>query len=105
MRQAGVSEDMFESSVASLELFDFDLPNLRDRACSINISDLILARPQTIDIDEPLKDLLDVVVSTSDSSMLVVEDGDIVGVLRVSDLLDEVIKASLGEGSGECSED
>lgn len=105
MRRAGVSEDMVSSSLASLGIFDTDIPNLRDRACSIKISELILARPQTIAVDESLKDLLDIVVSTHDSSMLVVEGGDIVGVLRVSDLLDEVIRASLGEGVGECTED
>jgi len=104
MRQAGVSDAMVSTSLASLQFFQEDLPSLGDRACAIEIQDLLLARPMTIDADAPLHLLLDAFVRAGAPSMLVTDNGDIVGVIRMSDLLDEVMRASLGEHGGGCGD-
>lgn len=105
MRSAGVSEDMVSTSLASLHFFEEDLPSLCDRACSIKINELILSTPKTIGIDAPLHTLLEDFSYSNAMSMLVSDGSDVIGVIRVSDLFDEVTRAALGEHGGTCASD
>ena len=96
LRRAGVSDDMVSTSLASLHFFQEDLPSLCDRAGAVEISELLVSRPRTIEVSTPLHELIDAFLDANAPSLLVVDNGDIVGVVRVSDLFDEVTRASLG---------
>ncbi len=95
MRRAGVSEEMLGLSMASMQMLQEDLPNLCERAHNIKIREMLLPRPGTIDADAQFHVVLDAFVDSQAHSLLVVEGGDVIGVIRVSDIFDEVTRVAL----------
>ena len=101
MRRAGVSDDMVERSMESLDMFVQDEPSLRRRAESLHIRDLLLPEPRVIDADVSVPELLGAFVDCQSHSLLVVEKGDVIGVIRVADVFDEVARVALGASEEE----
>lgn len=104
MRRAGVSQDMVNTSIASLEFLSQELPDLCDRACHMKIKNLLLQRPNTIGVNASLDDLIERFVNHTETALLAVDGDDVLGVVRISDLFDEVVRTALGTDEKTCDD-
>jgi CBS domain-containing protein len=100
MDRAGVSDDIRNSSMRMLDLLTGDLMNVCERARNVVVRDIYSSVTTHIDEDAPLSDAIPIFLSAQTQSLLVRRSGKTVGVLRLSDLFDEL---STQIKRGECS--
>jgi CBS domain-containing protein len=88
--RAGVGDDLRQSSMQMLDLLTGDLVNLCERARSALVKDVFT--PTTVSIDEgaTLHEAIARFLEHQTLSLLVTRGGDTVGLLRLSDLFEEV---------------
>lgn len=96
--RAGVGEDLRESSMRTLDLLTGDLVNICERARSVRVGDFYTSATVSIQESAPLSEAIQLFLSHQTLSLLVRRGGETVGILRLSDLFDELSQQIL-EGS------
>jgi predicted transcriptional regulator len=98
--RAGVGDDLRESSMQALEFLTADLIDVCERARNVRVADVYT--PTTVSIDEhaPLLDSVTIFLRHQTLSLLVTRGGRTVGILRLSDLFDELARQIL---RGDCT--
>jgi len=98
LERAGVGDDLRESSMRMLDLLTGDLVDLCERAKSVKVRDFYTSATVSIQEDAPLSEAIGIFLSHQTLSLLVRRREETVGILRLSDLFDELSRQIL-EGS------
>lgn len=90
--RAGVDDDLLASSMQTLDLLTSDLVNLCERARNVTVRDVCTPATQGISKDASLADAIHAFLTHQSLSLLVTHAGATVGILRLSDLFDELAR-------------
>ncbi len=90
--RAGVSDDLLHTSLEALDLLTGDLVDVCQRARTVNVRDVFTPSTTSIDADASLTDATTMFLSRQTLSLLVRQGGRTVGILRLSDLFDELAR-------------
>jgi len=99
--RAGVGDDLRESSMRMLDLLTGDMVNICERARNVRIRDYYTSATVSIQEEAPLLDAMQVFLSHQTLSLLVRRGEETVGILRLSDLFEELSRQIL---EGSCTE-
>jgi hypothetical protein len=97
--RAGVDDDLRDSSMRMLDLLTGDLLDLCERARSVAVRDVCTYATAGIDEAASLSDAIPVFLRHQTLSLLLTRRGRTVGILRLSDLFDELSSQIM---QGEC---
>ena len=95
LSKAGLTKDFITSMMKNYDLFQDELDDIRHRTKSSKIKDVMRTVTEHIDINEPLNEAVHKIIMWQTLSILVTKDDDVVGILRLSDLYDEINKIIL----------
>ncbi len=101
LERAGVGDDLRDTSMQLLDLLTGDLVNLCERAKHVQVRDVYTSATVSIQEDAPLSDAIRMFVSHQTLSLLVRRREETVGILRLSDLFQELSRQIL---EGTCPE-
>ena len=101
LERAGVGDDLRESSMRMLDFLTGDLVDICERARSVKIRDFYTSATVSIQEDAPLSDAIGMFLSHQTLSLLVRRREETVGILRLSDLFDELSRQII---EGACNE-
>jgi len=90
LSRAGVSEEFVSSMMEHHRFFQDNLVDLCSRAATLLVKDVMGPATQSIDENVLLSEAIHRVVMWQTLSVLVTRGSDVVGLLRLSDLFDEV---------------
>ncbi|UCG88056.1 MAG: hypothetical protein JSW71_05795 [Gemmatimonadota bacterium] len=90
--RAGVGDDLLQQSIKALDILTSDLVNVCVRARSVAVRDVCSRVTASIDEHATLVDSVSVFLSLQTLLLLVRRAGQTVGVLRLSDLFDELAR-------------
>lgn len=90
--RAGVDDDLWASSMQTLDLLTSDLVNLCERARNVAVRDVCTPATQGISENASLADAIQAFLTHQTLSLLVQRTGTTVGILRLSDLFDELAR-------------
>ena len=90
LERAGVGDDLREASMRMLDLLTGDLIDVCERARNVAVRDVYSPAAQGINEEASLSDAISVFLDHQTLSLLVRRDGQTVGILRLSDLFDEL---------------
>jgi predicted transcriptional regulator len=88
--RAGVDDSLLASSMQTLDLLTSDLLNLCERARNVAVRDVCTPATQAISENASLADAINAFLTHQTLSLLVQRSGATVGILRLSDLFDEL---------------
>jgi len=94
---AGVSDDNISTMMDSMRLVMPDFADLKPRAKATPVTSVMRTVTEGIDIDSGMAEAIQLLVRYQTLSLLVKENGKIVGLLRLSDLLDEITRELMEE--------
>jgi CBS domain-containing protein len=97
--RAGVGDDLRDASMQMLDFLTGDLLDLCERARSVVVRDVCTYATVGIDEGASLADAIPIFLRHQTLSLLVTRQGSTVGILRLSDLFDELSRQIL---QGEC---
>jgi len=97
--RAGVDDDLRDSSMRMLDFLTGDLLDLCERARSVAVRDVCTYATVGIDEGASLADAIPIFLRHQTLSLLVTRHGRTVGILRLSDLFDELSRQIM---QGEC---
>src|SRR5690606_7633391 len=97
MDRAGVDDDLLESSMHMLDFLTGELVDIGERARSVTVGDVCTTTTVSIEEDRPLSHALPMFLSVQTLSLLVTRGGRTVGILRLSDVFDELSREILRE--------
>jgi CBS domain-containing protein len=86
MNRAGISPESISTVVGHLRFLQTKLGTLRERAMSIKARDVMHPVRESISEDASIQDAIDLFGTWQTLSILVKRAGDVVGILRVSEL-------------------
>jgi CBS domain-containing protein len=101
LTRAGLSPDFISHMAENLRLWEDDLASLGKRAGTLKVKDVMHPVAENIDEDASLIDAIHSLVMWGTLSTLVTGDGKVVGILRLSDLYEEVARVIKGSCSKE----
>lgn len=101
MDRAGLGDDLRESSMRMLDLLTGDLVDICERARTVKVRDFYTSATVSIQEDAPLSDAMAMFLSHQTLSILVRRREETVGILRLSDLFDELSRQIM---EGTCAE-
>jgi len=98
MDRAGVGDDLRESSMRMLDFFTGHLVDFRERARSVCVRDVCTGVAASIDEGAAVSDAISMFLAQQTHSLLVRRGSGTVGILRLSDLFDELSRQILRDG-------
>ncbi len=102
MDRAGVADDLRESSMRMLDFLTAELVDVGERVRHVAVRDVYTTTTIRIDEETPLLDAIANFLDHHTLSLLVTRSGKTVGLLRLSDLFDELSRQiMLGESADE----
>ncbi len=100
--RAGVGDDLLQASLQTLGLLTGDLVDVCVRARNVAVRDVYTAATARIDEEASLADAAAAFLEHQTLSLLVGRGGQTVGILRLSDLFDELARQiTQGAGTGQ----
>jgi CBS domain containing-hemolysin-like protein len=90
--RAGVDDDLLQQSIQTLDFLTSDLVNVCVRARRVLVRDACTPATASIDESANLLDAVGMFLSHQTLSLLVRRSGETVGILRLSDLFDELAR-------------
>lgn len=97
MDRAGVEEDLWDSSLKTLDFLTADLVDVCQRARHMVVRDVFTPTRVSISSNAPLSDAILAFLSYQTLSLLVTQAGKTVGILRLSDLFEELAAQIMGD--------
>lgn len=101
LERAGVGDDLRDASLRMLDLLTGDLIDVCERARHVVVRDVYTPATVGIDEDAPLSDAISMFLDQLALSLLVHRKGRTVGILRLSDLFDELSQQVMQENGPE----
>jgi hypothetical protein len=93
--RAGVSDELLRSSMDTLDFLTSDLVDVCQRARNVVVRDVYTPATASIDESASLVDAIAAFLARQTLSLLVLQRGRTVGILRLSDLFDELARQVL----------
>ena len=90
LTRVGVSPALISSIADNLRLWDEDFTNILKRACSIKVKDAMSPASESIDENASITEAIHQIIVLQLLSLLVKSGTKIVGIIRLSDLYNEV---------------
>jgi CBS domain-containing protein len=90
IEQAGVSDELRQTTMSHLRVLAGDQVGLCDTGRSVRVRDVMRPATQRIDEDATLMEAIEMLVATRSLSLLVTRGSAVVGVIRSSDVFNEV---------------
>jgi len=100
MDRAGVGDDMRDSSMRMLDLLTSDFVDVCERARNVAVRDVYTTTTISIEEEALLSDAIPKFLGHQTLSLLVTRKGRTVGILRLSDLFEELARQIM---QGECT--
>ena len=100
--RAGVEDDLRDASMRMLDLLTGDFVDVCERARNTAVRDVYSSGTVGINEDAPLSDAISELLAHQTLSLLVQRQGRPVGILRLSDLFDELSRQIM---QGDCTEE
>jgi CBS domain-containing protein len=90
----GLSSEFLKSMMDKFELWKTPLDDLCGKAADLNVGDLVVApmEGETIDADATLNQAVHQIILGHHQSLLVTSGKDVVGILRLTDVFEEISK-------------
>jgi CBS domain-containing protein len=88
--RAGVGDDLRESSMKTLDFLTADLIDVCERARNVRVGDVCTPITSSLDEGAPLADAISSFLRHHTLSLIVTREAKTVGILRLSDLFDEL---------------
>jgi predicted transcriptional regulator len=88
--KAGLSKEFITSMMKNYGLLQDDLDAIRNRTKTIKIKDVMRPVTEHIDINDTINEAMHKIIMWQTLSVLVTKGDTVVGILRLSDLFDEV---------------
>jgi hypothetical protein len=95
--KAGLTKEFITSMMNNFGLMQDDLEDIRVRTKKIKMKDVMRPVTENVDINDTINEAIHKIIMFQTLSALVTEGDRIVGILRLSDLFDEVSKNILKE--------
>jgi len=90
--KAGLTKEFITSMMKNFELLQDDLDDIRIRTKTIKLKDVMRPMTEQVDINDTINEAIHKIIMWQILSVLVTKGGKVVGILRLSDLYDEVSK-------------
>ncbi|UCE66103.1 MAG: CBS domain-containing protein [Candidatus Zixiibacteriota bacterium] len=90
LSRAGVSDEFISTMMDHYKLFRADFQDLCRKAMGIKVMDVMHSVGESVDEEAPLAEALNQLIVQQTLSILVTRDGKVVGLLRLSDIFDEI---------------
>jgi CBS domain-containing protein len=93
--KAGLTKEFITSMMKNFELLQDDLPEILKKTKSIKIKDVMRPMTEQVDVNDTINEAIHKIIMWQVLSCLVTKGGKVVGILRISDLFDEVSRTIL----------
>jgi CBS domain-containing protein len=93
--KAGLTKEFITSMMKNFELLQDDMDDILNRTKSIKMKDVMRPMTEQVDINETINEAIHKIIMWQILSVLVTKGGKVVGILRLSDLFDEVSRSIL----------
>jgi len=100
LARAGVNAEFISSMMDHYQFFQDNFTDLCPRACRIGVSEVMHPVTENIDENASLREAIHRIVMLQTLSILVMRNGQVVGLLRLSDLFDEVAREMKAQAEG-----
>jgi len=90
LTRASIAPHLIDSIMGRLRYFEGNLERLCRVAAQVRVCDAMVPAEESIDQEEPITAAIRVMVSQHLQSLLVTRHGKVVGILRLSDVFEEV---------------
>ncbi len=101
LERAGLDDDLRDSSWQTLDLLTAELVDICERARSVKVEEVCTAATVSIDENARLVEAIPTFLAHQTLSLLVTRRGRTVGVLRLSDLFEELARQIMGDACAE----
>jgi CBS domain-containing protein len=91
--KAGLTKEFITSMMKNFELLQDDLDEIRKRTKTIKMKDVMRPMTEQVDINDTINEAIHKIIMWQILSVLVTKAGKVVGILRLSDLFDEVSRS------------
>jgi len=88
--KAGLSKEFITSMMKNYNLLQDDLEDIRNRTKKIIMKDVMRPVTEQVDVNDTINEAIHKIIMWQMLSVLVTKSGKVVGILRLSDLFDEV---------------
>jgi len=95
--KAGLTKDFITSMMKNFELLQDDLDEIRRRTKTIKIKEVMRPMTEHVDVNDTINEAIHKIIMWQVLSCLVTKGDKVVGILRLSDLFDEVSKNILNK--------
>ena len=95
--KAGLTRDFITSMMKNFELLQDDLDEIRKKTKSIKMKEVMRPMTEQVDVNDTINEAIHNLIMWQVLSCLVTKGGKVVGILRISDLFDEVSRNILKE--------
>jgi CBS domain-containing protein len=92
LSRVGVSQEFIDSMMANMKFFQDNLADLSTRAARLKARDVMHPVTESVAEDATLAEGIHELVMHQSLSILVTRKGNVVGILRISDLFEELTK-------------
>lgn len=97
--RAGVGDDLSDASWRALDVLAVDFVDVCERARNVVVKDVCTPASASVEATAPLSGAIVAFLTHQTLSLLVTRDGRTVGLLRLSDLFDELSRQIMGPGA------
>jgi hypothetical protein len=101
LSRAGVGTELMNVIMDSYRFWQDDLESVRQRAYRIKVKDAMVPIEEGIDVNCSLTEAMHHLIMQQSLSVVVMRKGDAVGMLRLSDIFDEVVEFIRSSGDDE----
>ena len=88
--KAGLTRDFITSMMKDFELLQDDMDEIRKKTKTIKMKDVMRPMTEQVDVNDTINEAIHKIIMWQILSCLVTKGGKVVGILRISDLFDEV---------------
>lgn len=101
LAKAGISAEFIETMMDQFSMWNYNMETITNRAASLRVKDIMRPVTESIDIESTLRDAIHKLIMWQTLSLLVSKDGEIIGILRLSDIYKEVADLIMSTSSNE----
>ena len=95
--KAGLTKEYMTSMMKNFDLLQDDLDDVLNRTKTIKMKDVMRPMTEQVDVNDTINEAIHKIIVWEILSVLVTKSGIVVGILRLSDLFDEVSKNILNK--------
>jgi CBS domain-containing protein len=88
--KAGLTKEFITSMMKNFDLLQDDLDEIRKKTKTIKMKDVMRPMTEQVDVNDTINEAIHKIIMWQALSCLVTKGGKVVGILRISDLFDEV---------------